>query len=631
MKDRTKLRAIACFGILGAVAPALVARLAYLQFGRSAPNREVVAGQRQRQEKMDAPRGTIVDRHKRVLAYDRMVMEVRAEARLRKVDGVLQDRAKFADDLASDLALALAAEGGSTSDADRRKLRGRIATAFARDEDATRIDFLVGAEVESAAVLDRLRAMDERRSYLHLHYQRRFARVYPDREATWGVVGFVGEAKTATGQSVPVHRGIEALAGLQPGAAGTWNVWQDAWTNRYWTDDLESPARPAVLETTLDLELQKAAQEELMRAVDYVAERYKSPPEWAAMCVADIESGDVLALASYRDGVEPAAAAFAPLQSLYEPGSVVKPLVFSIALRRGLLDWYQDDFNCRPNGPRGWYVPGSHRQIIDEHLCEDMTPREILVESSNIGAVQVGLRLGREGFVDYLEQYRLGQPTALGIPGEARGRLAFAGNDALREMSQRAFMVYTAPSLSFGYETNVTPIQLLRAYVTLLSGRPRELRMYRRIAVGGRITEVPPPAEGERFLSDEHLALLRDAMRGVVSDEPDATGRWLYKELQEEGRPVVAGKTGTSQRRAGGGWIRTASFAGFAPVEKPRFLAVCVLQKPGAAAFWGGRYAAPAAGRLLLRALSQSLEKRPAHSQVSANVTERRTARLDER
>jgi cell division protein FtsI/penicillin-binding protein 2 len=260
-----------------------------------------------------------------------------------------------------------------------------------------------------------------------------------------------------------------------------------------------------------------------------------------------------------------------------------------------------------------------------------LTPRQILVESSNVGAVQVGLRLGREGFAEYLDTYRFGQRTALGIPGESTGSLAFEDLEGMMGMAQRTFWVYTAPSLSFGYETNVTPVQLLRAYLTLLSGRPRELRMYRRTAVGGRITDVPPPQTGERFLSEDHLELLRDALRGVVSDEPNATGRWLFEQLEEAGQPMVAGKTGTSQRQAADGWIRTASFAGFAPVEKPRYLAVCVLQKPGAAAFWGGRYAAPAAGRLLLRALSQSLLQRPADSRVSANPPERRTARLDER
>ena len=563
-----------------------------------------------------------------MLAYDRMVLEVRAEVRVPSEEA--QDRAEFTAELASDLAFALSTDPAlGTRTEIVRRLEGRIRRALAGSP--RKIDFLVDSGIESAAVLDLLRAIDARRSFLFLHYNRNHVRVYPERAATAGIVGFVGEKLIDDGTSVPVYRGMEALLGLRPGSKGNWTVWQDARANRYWTDDLERPARPAVLECTLDLELQKAAHEELQRAVDAVTDKYESPPEWGAMCLAEVETGEVLALASFRDGERPETAAFSPLQNLYEPGSVVKPLVFSIALRRGLLNWHQETFDCRPSGAGGWYVPNSRRLIRDEHDCGDLDPRAILVESSNIGAVQVGLRLGREGFAEYLDTYRFAQKTQLGIPGESQGWISADRVGGVMGMPQRTFWVYTAPSLSFGYETNVTPVQLLRAYLTLLSGRPRELQLYRRTAVSGRVHDVPKPPEGERFLTDAQLGLLVDAMRGVVSDEPNATGRWLFEELQEKGMPVVAGKTGTSQNLAGQTWIRTASFAGFAPVDKPRYLAVCVLQKPGAAAFWGGRYAAPAAGRLLLRALTQSLPERPLDAQVSARRTEGRTARLDER
>jgi len=122
-------------------------------------------------------------------------------------------------------------------------------------------------------------------------------------------------------------------------------------------------------------------------------------------------------------------------------------------------------------------------------------------------------------------------------------------------------------------------------------------------------------------------AQLIDAMRGVVSHEPHATGRHLAEELERLGAAgAVAGKTGTSEydERKGGRrvTVRTASFAGFAPIEHPKFVAICVLQKPEADHFWGGRYAAPAAGRLLLRALSQLPPRQPATPQVSVGTPE---------
>jgi cell division protein FtsI (penicillin-binding protein 3) len=387
------------------------------------------------------------------------------------------------------------------------------------------------------------------------------------------------------------------------------------------------PARPAVLETTLDLELQRAADEELRKAAAFVEEHYGSPPEWGALCLADME-GEVLAMVSYRGGKRANEAAFAPLQSLFEPGSVVKPLVFSIALERGVLDWEGPDFDCTPVSGKAWRVPHSTRWIRDEHPSTRLRPRDILVVSSNIGAVQVGLLLGREGLAQYLESYRFGQATSLGLPGEAAGWLAPDRHEGgVMRMPQSEFWGYTAPSLSIGYEYNVTPVQLLRAYLTLLNGRPRDLQLYRRYAVGGEVTEVPLPVDGPRFLSEQTVARLRDAMRGVVSDENDhATGRILYRELLDRGAPPLAGKTGTSEiggtRDGATVTVRTASFVGFAPVDRPRYVAVCVLQKPGAARFWGGSYAAPAAGRLLLHALSRSQVRRPSSPQVSEGRTE---------
>ena len=90
---------------------------------------------------------------------------------------------------------------------------------------------------------------------------------------------------------------------------------------------------------------------------------------------------------------------------------------------------------------------------------------------------------------------------------------------------------------------------------------------------------------------------------------------------------MIGGKTGTSEcfvkvKDAQGVLrekpVRSATFAGFAPVQDPRYLAVCVLQKEGASLFFGGLYAAPAAGRLLLRALAEEQANgRRAPSQVS--------------
>lgn len=625
------LRAGFCFAFLGLLAVALLARLAWLQGFRETSNRQAVALQRNRHEALPAPRGTIVDRDLRLLAYDRPVLEVRAEAYFDWREGhETEDYHEFAQRLAADLAFALDADGAPSAARSQRLLDLRARLLKLRDDPSgerwlrasardgvparwrRRLDFLVGGAIESAAVLERLDTVAAQRSWLHLHRLRRFARTYPRRAATVGPVGFVGQVLVAKDRSVPLYRGMEALAGLLPGEAGRQLVWQDATANRYWTGIAETPTAPALLQSTLDLELQECADRELTKAVEAVTERYRSPPEWGALCLAEVATGEILALASWRDGAAPEQAAFSPIQCLCPPGSVVKPLVFSLALEKGVLDWERDEFECSPSGQGLWRVPGVARVIRDSHPCGRLGPRDILVQSSNIGAGQVGLRLGREGLAEYLDVFRWGATTGTMLPGE----LAGVRPTDLATMPERLFRGYSAPSLSMGYDYNITPLQVLRAYVTLLSRRPRELTLYRRaVAAGGEPQSLARRPDGEIFLSAANLERLLAAMRGVVSPEVGATGRALHAELERLGRAgAVAGKTGTSEYRERRGpqgsaqlvMVRTASFAGFAPADRPRFAAVCVLQKPGAASFWGGRYAGPAAGRLLLRAVTRS-------------------------
>jgi cell division protein FtsI/penicillin-binding protein 2 len=110
--------------------------------------------------------------------------------------------------------------------------------------------------------------------------------------------------------------------------------------------------------------------------------------------------------------------------------------------------------------------------------------------------------------------------------------------------------------------------------------------------------------------------LVMAAMTDVVSSDQHSTGRTVHaKMLKDEGIDVhglIAGKTGTAkmtQRTRGVAVeMRNASFAGILPPERPRYLAVCILQRDDDARFYGGSYAAPPVARLLLQA--QKLEQR---------------------
>ena len=597
-------------------------RLFGLQVGETEVRAALVDRRTERKVFEASPRGAILDRLGRVLAEDLPVFEVRGEIYLLTGTGddgaarVAQQATDLADDVTTCL---LAGRDATTAERvqQRQVMRQRIVDAAtlsierlgaavpASLRTGLKVDFLIGDDIRSAEVIEALVGLEtgSRWRWLHIHRRTRYERTYPGGEACLGPVGFVADRDCSN----ELRTRLEALDALRGGVPGSHAVTVGPRKQRYWFGDENAPQPPHSVITTLDLDLQRAAQTELLAAVEDARLDRGSGPSWGALLLCEVETGNVLAMASYVEGSHPRAAAFTPVQRQFEPGSVVKPLVFAIALRHGVLDWHDDVFDCSAGARGGWNVEPPDpalrgtRRIIDDHACGRITPTEILVRSSNVGAVKVGLRTGVAGLEEYARFYRYGHKTALALAGEAKGSC----KTNLAALSKKGFWYFTGPSYCFGYEMMVTPAQMLRAYLFLLARQQRELRLIAAAEVDGERVEfpLPLPASTEPLISDEQLDLLKGAMVQVISDTEGATGRHVAKLLDDlhVAPGVVAGKTGTSVNKAS--QVRTASFAGFAPASSPRYLAFCVLQKDRAEGFYGGRYAAPAATRLLLHAL----------------------------
>lgn len=662
------IRASVVFGVLGLGVLAILARLVDLQIVRATGAASAIALRTQR---LPAPRGELLDRFGGVLAWDRPVYEVRATAEVfagfPDHDHPLPDRERLArtrDKLVAELVWALGKDRArfgtpDARDALRAVLVDRVERAATRAFERNRraVDLLVERTLDSAEAIAALRELDVRRTppkkgevvayRLYLDFQPRWEREYASGDALTGLIGRVQPGPlrmpAADGEPllvddrIPVS-GLERLVWLLPRESGHVSSRADVLARPYWTADRKAPARPLGLCTTLDPALQIRADEELALAAEAIRAKYEHPPEWGALVLVDVRDGGVVAAASYtaaKDGTRERNSAFAPAQRLFEPGSVVKPLQLAMVLERGLVDWNRP-VDCRKGYLAGSNVapPGvrmSRREIRDDHPSEFLAPHDVLVRSSNIGAVQLGLRLGAAGIEDYLQAYRFGDATAVRFPGE----LAGSRPAAIPSLSLNEQLVFAGPSVLFGYQIAVTPLQLARAFLSFLSGRARELHVVAAARVDGETHALPAAPPGERFLSQSTLAEVRSALVDVVED-PHGTarevGKWLRDLRTRTGRTDlrIAGKTGTSQYRGATkkwngepfhGDIRTASFVGFTPVDEPRFLVVCVFQKAGAGAFYGGLYAAPAAARLLVASLERETAAwRTASDDGSASV-----------
>jgi len=264
------------------------------------------------------------------------------------------------------------------------------------------------------------------------------------------------------------------------------------------------------------------------------------------------------------------------ITDMYEPGSTFKAITASAALEeRVVKPWERFDVS------RGvMKVPGGI--IRDVHRHGVLTFKEVIQKSSNIGAAQIGLRLGKERFHKYIKRFGFGEKTGIDLPGEAKGFVR--GTD---KWSGRS-----VASISFGQEISVTPIQILRAYSAIANGG-KVMKPYivsEIISPTGEVIKSFSPVVERRVISEDTARIMRDILKTVVEEGGTAQKASIMGNL-------VAGKTGTAQMvdPKTGHYSRSdyvSSFVGFVPADDPKIALIVVIYKPRGATY-GGVVAAP--------------------------------------
>ncbi|HDH00854.1 MAG TPA: penicillin-binding protein 2, partial [Nitrospirae bacterium] len=261
---------------------------------------------------------------------------------------------------------------------------------------------------------------------------------------------------------------------------------------------------------------------------------------------------------------------------LYEPGSTLKTVLAAAALEEEVVD-LDEEFDVS----KGYIVVGG-KAIRDVHPHEVITFQEVIQKSSNVGAVQIGLRLGEEKYYRYLRSFGFGEKTGIDFPGEVRG--------ILRQIKDWSGTSLAA--LSIGQEIGVTPLQLLRAYAAIANDgvlmKPYIVSDI--ISPGGDIVKRVAPERERRVVSADTAETVRDILKMVVEEGGTAERAYVRGNL-------VAGKTGTAQifDPGTGRYSRNkyvSSFVGFVPADNPGIALIVVVYEPEGSAY-GGVVAAP--------------------------------------
>ena len=311
---------------------------------------------------------------------------------------------------------------------------------------------------------------------------------------------------------------------------------------------------------TIDATIQFFAYKHLVEAIK--TNKAKS----GTVIILDNEKGEILAMANYPsynpNHPQREIQKNRALVDAYELGSVLKPIVLSKALENNVI-------------PVGQYINIPRRLSLDDKVIVDsknhekLTPKEIIMVSSQIGASKIALELGYKELKKNYYDFGFTKPISVNFPSSAFGYMNIKENVVDKELA----------SLGYGYGITISPFQIASAYSVFANkGTLKDFKLLKNQEVTSR-----------QIISSETAKDILDALNMVTKD---GTGKAANIKGFSEG-----GKTGTVHKtKRGSGYADDsyrASFIGIAPLSTESLTIFVSIDDPGLNSYSGGVVAAP--------------------------------------
>jgi cell division protein FtsI (penicillin-binding protein 3) len=527
----------------------ICARLIYLQIFRYGTFEQRAQHQQQRTEEVSARRGIIYDRYGNELA-----MSINVDS----IFAVPSEMPKPAS------TIALVAR---ITRQDPRELLARC--------EATK-SFCWVARKPDPDVSARIRSLNLRGVY----FQKESKRYYPKGDLAAQVLGYVGmDDKGLSG----IEREYEDQLHGRPGQM---LISVDA-RKKYFGSVEKQPEPGQNIVLTIDEKIQFIAERELETAME------QTKAIAGTVVVENPRTGEILALANrptfnpnLSKEITPERLKDHAVSDVYEPGSTFKLVTISGALEEKVTR-PDEMFDCQMGS-----IVYNGMRIRDSKPHGLLSVSDVLAESSDVGSIKIGLRLGEDRFYRYIRAFGFGQQTGIELPGETRG---------LTKPVSRWSKVSIA-AISMGQEIAITPLQLVGLISTMANDgvyvAPRIVAATTEPQNAGQTIAFHPINE-HRIISSLTAAQMRQMMQGVV--------------LHGTGKKALligytsAGKTGTAQKvdPATHAYSHTkyvATFAGFAPVNNPA-VTIAVVLDSAVGLHQGGQVSAPVFTRIAQQVL----------------------------
>jgi len=465
---------------------------------------------------------------------------------------------------------------------------------------------------QSAA--DALRAKLRLQNLRGIYFEHDSTRIYPNGSMLCHVIGFTDfDHKGIQGVEASMDdylRGQDGYRYIEHNRAGQEIV--------LYRGQERAPRDGYQVRLTVDLNLQNIVENEIDAAVR------EFNPQKATIILMRPQTGEILAMANrpdfdlnQRNTARPEQMKNRAIIDMMEPGSTFKIVTAAAALNEKKVR--PDTTIFCENGR--WNFGG--RPLHDHKAYGELSVRDILVKSSNIGAAKLALSVGDQKFYEYIRRFGFGERTGVELPGEISGIIR----------PPQSWSKISITRIPMGHEVGVTPLQMTVAMATIANGgkliTPRIVKSVT-AADGKTITEFTPQ-QVRQVISPQTAQQLSNALRGVVSDRGTAAAAAVAGF-------TIAGKTGTAQKvDPHGGYEHgkyVVSFTGFLPADHPEFVGLVVLDdaktsKPEQN--YGGLIAGPIFARIAEKAARYldlephpELTKPTAASRVASTIAARR-------
>ena len=389
----------------------------------------------------------------------------------------------------------------------------------------------------------------------HIEVEERHSRHYPMGEQVAPLVGFYGKDKAQEG----IEKSYDSiLSGVSGKEKFYTNAKQEIISKPI---EVNKTIKGKDIYLTIDSTIQFYSYKYLVETI------IKNKAKAGTVLVFDNYQGEVLAVASYPsynpNNPNRSVQKNRPLVDAYELGSVLKPIVFSVAVDKGIIN---PDMTIEI--PRR--IQLNNKIISDTKNYGQLTPKEIIAYSSQVGASQIALKLGYDSLIENFYKFGFSKPISINFPSAAFGLINRKERVSDRELA----------SLGYGYGFTISPFQIASAYSTFAN---KGIRKDFKLLLNDEVTS-------QRIITENAAQHTLDALKQVVKI---GTG----KKAEVSGFST-GGKTGTVHKTvSGSGYaddLYRASFVGITPISSEKSLTIFVsIEDPGLNAYSGGMIAAP--------------------------------------